>query len=471
MFLGVVATITLFVLGLIRENRGQAYYSTWKAALYSFVATCLLVVLLGIVSSEYSLADMVGILWFFVSIVMFVFIALALRSKSKNQNPRRHFRRAGIAFVTGLALFFVTVAVTDEVEEPVDQTASADEDAEKVTEEATEEEIEEESKEDSEEEEAAAEAEKEKEESIEAEKEASIEAAEKEKEESIEAEREKEESIEEASIEAEKEKEESIEAEKEASIEAKEESIEKAEAEKEKSIEEAEAKAEAEEEPVEEPVASKDGLIPVSLYRVVDGDTVNVIDDSGQELKLRLLLIDTPETVHPNKPVEPYGKEASARLTELLNAADQLYIEYDSGDKTDHYDRHLVYLYADDVSVHEVLLKEGLARVGYIYEQQRYLSEFRAAEQYAKDRGLGIWSIPGYVNEGGEGFNSEEPEPEPEPTSEPATSEPATSEPQQTTENFQNCTELKKVYPDGVASDHAAYQSKMDRDKDNWACE
>lgn len=466
MFLGVVATITLFVRGLVRENKGQAYHSTWKAALYSFVATCLLVVLLGVVSSEYALADMVGILWLFVSIAMFVFIVLALRSKSKNQNPRRHFRRAGIAFVTGLALFFVTVAVTDEVEEPVDQTASADEDAEKVTEEATEEEIEEESKEDSEEEEAAAEAEKEKEESIEAEKEASIEAAEKEKEESIEAEREKEESIEEASIEAEKEKEESIEAEKEASIEAKEESIEKAEAEKEKSIEEAEAKAKAEEEPVEEPVASKEGLIPVSLYRVVDGDTVNVIDDSGQELKLRLLLIDTPETVHPNKPVEPYGKEASARLTELLNAADQLYIEYDSGDKTDHYDRHLVYLYADDVSVHEVLLKEGLARVGYIYEQQRYLSEFRAAEQYAKDRGLGIWSIPGYVNEDGEGFNSEEPEPEPEPTS-----EPATSEPQETTEYFQNCTELKKVYPDGVASDHAAYQSKMDRDKDNWACE
>nr|WP_275431653.1 thermonuclease family protein [Salinicoccus roseus] len=334
------------------------------------------------------------------------------------------------------------VAVPSDVEEPVDQTASADEDAEEVTEEATEEKTEEESKEDSEVEEAGAEAEKEKEESIEAEKEASIEAAE-------------------------KEKEESIEAEKEASIEAKEESIEKAEAEKEKSIEEAEAKAEAEEEPVEEPVASKEGLIPVSLYRVVDGDTVNVIDDSGQELKLRLLLIDTPETVHPNKPVEPYGKEASARLTELLNAADQLYIEYDSGDKTDHYDRHLVYLYADDVSVHEVLLKEGLARVGYIYEQQRYLFELRAAEQYAKNRGLGIWSIPGYVNEGGEGFNSEEPE----PTSEPATSEPATSEPQQTTEYFQNCTELKKVYPDGVASDHAAYQSKMDRDKDNWACE
>lgn len=40
-----------------------------------------------------------------------------------------------------------------------------------------------------------------------------------------------------------------------------------------------------------------------------------------------------------------------------------------------------------------------------------------------------------------------------------------------TNESFANCTELRKVYPSGVASDHPAYQSKMDRDKDNWACE
>nr|WP_026582159.1 excalibur calcium-binding domain-containing protein [Bacillus sp. J33] len=38
-------------------------------------------------------------------------------------------------------------------------------------------------------------------------------------------------------------------------------------------------------------------------------------------------------------------------------------------------------------------------------------------------------------------------------------------------ENFANCTELRKVYPNGVPSSHAAYQSKMDRDKDNYACE
>lgn len=60
-----------------------------------------------------------------------------------------------------------------------------------------------------------------------------------------------------------------------------------------------------------------------------------------------------------------------------------------------------------------------------------------------------------------------QPEPAPQPQPEP---EPApTPEPVQT--NFANCTELRTVYPDGVSSSHPAYKSKMDRDKDGWACE
>lgn len=215
------------------------------------------------------------------------------------------------------------------------------------------------------------------------------------------------------------------------------------------------------------------GLIPVELYRVVDGDTVHVIDANGETLKLRLLLIDTPETVHPNKPVEPFGPEASARLTEFLTTANQLHIEYDDGDQTDHYGRHLVYIYADGINAHEVLLEEGLARVGYVYEQQRHLDIFRAREQYAKDNMLGIWSIPGYVNVGGEGFNSEDSEPEvsnPEPQSgsQPNVDQGGNAD---KSYNFKNCDQLREVFPEGVTSDHPAYKKKMDRDEDNWACE
>ena len=53
--------------------------------------------------------------------------------------------------------------------------------------------------------------------------------------------------------------------------------------------------------------------------------------------------------------------------------------------------------------------------------------------------------------------------------SKPTTSKPVTTKPTQT--NFKNCTELRKVYPSGVSSKHAAYQTKFDRDKDGWACE
>lgn len=239
-----------------------------------------------------------------------------------------------------------------------------------------------------------------------------------------------------------------------------------------KEQEEKETKEKEEKEAKEQEEKKKEGLIPVTLYRVVDGDSVNVYDDNGEELKLRLLLIDTPETVHPQKPVEPYGKEASERMIELVNSADQLYIEYDEGEKTDHYDRHLVYLYADDTNVHEALLEEGLARVGYVYEQKRYLSEFRAIEQKAKDKEIGIWSIPDYVNSSGEGFNSEdEEETETNEHSKQSKTDHSSSNADDGDYNFANCTELNEVFPDGVSSDHPAYQSKMDRDRDGWACE
>lgn len=263
--------------------------------------------------------------------------------------------------------------------------------------------------------------------------------------------------------------------EEEVEVEAGFEEVDEAEVSVEVGIEEVEEDAEAGDEAEEEADIEEAGgvkpaqaeeLIPVQLYRVVDGDTVHVIDGNDDTLNLRLLLIDTPETVHPNKHVQPYGPEATERLTNLLNEADQLFIEYDEGDSQDHYGRELVYLYADDVSVHEVLLEEGLARVGFIYEQQRYLDEFKAAEQYAKDEGLGIWSIPGYVNEDGEGFNHEEEQAAEEPESGEGESGAGTG-----THDFANCTELREVFPDGVMSDHPAYQPKMDRDNDGHACE
>src|SRR5699024_8312029 len=152
------------------------------------------------------------------------------------------------------------------------------------------------------------------------------------------AEKEKEEAAKEKA-QAEQEKREKAESEAAEKEQAEKEKEEKLAAEKAAKEKEEKQKAEKEKQEKEKDSAAKDGLAEVELYRVVDGDTVHVLDSDNNTLKLRLLLIDTPETVHPNKPVEPFGPEASARMTELMNNAEELHIEYDEGAKTDHYGR------------------------------------------------------------------------------------------------------------------------------------
>ncbi len=75
---------------------------------------------------------------------------------------------------------------------------------------------------------------------------------------------------------------------------------------------------------------SKETAYPV--LKVVDGDTVK-IDDEGKETTVRLIGVDTPETVHPSKPVEAFGKEAS-NFTKNLLLGESVYLRFD-GNRTD----------------------------------------------------------------------------------------------------------------------------------------
>lgn len=128
------------------------------------------------------------------------------------------------------------------------------------------------------------------------------------------------------------------------------------------------------------------------LYSV-DGDTTK-IEWEGKPVSVRHLLIDTPETKHPKKGEEPFGREASARAKELLENARTVSIEFDVGQRYDHYERLLAYVYADGVDVSEQLLKEGLARVDYVKPPNtRHLDKYKKAEQEAKSKGLGIWGM------------------------------------------------------------------------------
>ncbi|MEH6439603.1 thermonuclease family protein [Bacillus sp. JHAA] len=244
---------------------------------------------------------------------------------------------------------------------------------------------------------------------------------------------------------------------------------------------------------------NKKKLVDVTLNRTVDGDTIKV-NYKGEVKTVRYLLVDTPETKKPNSCIQPYGEDASARNKQLVNKG-KLQLEFDKGDRTDKYGRMLAYVYVDGKSVQETLLKEGLARVAYVYEPNtKYLDTYKKDEQVAKDKDLKIWGKNGYTTD--KGFNGCVTKPKKSvsvskpvqksvtthqskthksnsssshsnnsASSSSSNSTQATSPSTGGTEYFANCTELRKKYPHGVPSTHPAYSSRMDRDHDNFACE
>ena len=123
-----------------------------------------------------------------------------------------------------------------------------------------------------------------------------------------------------------------------------------------------------------------------TVQRVIDGDTV-VLSSIGT---VRLIGVDTPETVDPRKPVQFFGKEASAFTTQLL-LGKQVRVEYDQ-QRTDKYRRTLVYLYLPDGTLaNQHIIRQGYGHA-YLSFPFRLMSSFRAAEQEARDAGRGLWS-------------------------------------------------------------------------------
>ncbi|WP_164470826.1 thermonuclease family protein [Vaginisenegalia massiliensis] len=141
--------------------------------------------------------------------------------------------------------------------------------------------------------------------------------------------------------------------------------------------------------------------VPVEFVRVVDGDTIKV-RLNHHSFRVRYLMIDTPESKKEGVKVQPFGFESYQRNEELLSQAKQIYLKFDYGQRVDDYQRVLAYVYADQVLVPKQLLLEGLASVSYIHPPANsFETEFRQAQAKAKASNLGVWSIPGYVNERG----------------------------------------------------------------------
>jgi micrococcal nuclease len=137
-----------------------------------------------------------------------------------------------------------------------------------------------------------------------------------------------------------------------------------------------------------------------SVVRVVDGDTVEV-QVGGREETVRLIGIDTPETVDPRSPVECFGAEASDRSKALLPEGTEVRLVADV-EPRDRYDRLLAYVYRDDGTfVNLALVEDGYASVLTYPPNVAHVDEFTAAAARAREEGRGLWAACGGPDDAG----------------------------------------------------------------------
>jgi micrococcal nuclease len=140
----------------------------------------------------------------------------------------------------------------------------------------------------------------------------------------------------------------------------------------------------------------------VTIVRHVDGDTVVVKFSTGKEEKVRLIGMNTPETVKPNSPVETYGKEASEYTKKRL-LGKTVYIESDVGDH-DKYGRLLRYVWlnvpekVNEQEIREkmfnaILLLDGYAQQMTVPPDVKYAGYFRKFEREARENNKGLWGL------------------------------------------------------------------------------
>lgn len=128
------------------------------------------------------------------------------------------------------------------------------------------------------------------------------------------------------------------------------------------------------------------------VLEVVDGDTVKVMIN-GVDTTIRLIGMDTPETVDPRKVVQCFGKEASAKAKELL-LGKNIRLEADStqGD-LDKYSRPLRYVWLEDGTLYnDKMIREGYAHEYTYSKPYKYQAQFKEAQREAESNKRGLWA-------------------------------------------------------------------------------
>ena len=129
----------------------------------------------------------------------------------------------------------------------------------------------------------------------------------------------------------------------------------------------------------------------VNLYKCIDGDTFRIKDDS-KKYYVRLLAVDTYELNSKNKIKKKYAYKAKKYVCKILKNSKNIYIEYDPNSlQEDIYGRLLAWVYVDDILLQKLLVKNGYAKVTYLFGKYLYTDELLKYQKEAQDNKIGIW--------------------------------------------------------------------------------
>ena len=140
-------------------------------------------------------------------------------------------------------------------------------------------------------------------------------------------------------------------------------------------------------------LVAQNGMEKAIVTKVVDGDTIDVTVQNKQKT-VRLIGINTPETVDPKKPVQCFGPEASNETKQLLSGK-IIAMAKDTSD-TDKYGRLLRFIYVPASNTQMLFVNDYLVREGYAYVETippdtSLSSQFISAQSSAKNSQKGLW--------------------------------------------------------------------------------
>lgn len=140
--------------------------------------------------------------------------------------------------------------------------------------------------------------------------------------------------------------------------------------------------------PTPTPIPTTSERVEAQVIKVIDGDTIEV-DIVGETYKVRYIGVDTPETKHPEKPVEWMGAEAAAKNEELVGGK-VVGLEKDVSE-TDKYGRLLRYVWIGELMVNAELVRLGLAKVSTYPPDVNYADLFLELQREAREAKRGLW--------------------------------------------------------------------------------